>query len=87
LKKIILVLVFICACSARENPETVVLRSTWGYCVKKCGKGETAAVSNSACVCANGAVIPFQPQALDPVIPEQSLFDKISAFLRGDGKS
>ena len=78
---------FIVSCSARENPETVVLRSTWGYCVKKCGKGETAAVSNSACVCANGAVIPFQPQAVDPVIPEQSLFDKISAFLRGDGKS
>lgn len=87
MRRVIFILAMLCACSAREAPETVVLKYTWVWCWQKCGKADNlAAVSNAACVCSNGAIVPLQPQVVEP-FPEPSLLDKIGAYLKGDGKS
>lgn len=84
MKRIVFILAGLCACSAREAPETVVLKYTWVWCWEKCGKGDKlSAVSNAACVCSNGGIVPLQPQAIEP-FKEPSLLEKIGAFLKGE---
>jgi hypothetical protein len=86
MRKAIFIMAMLCACSAREAPETVVLKYTWVWCWEKCGKADKlAAVSNAACVCSNGAIVPLQPQVVDP-FPEPSLVDRLSSYLKGEEK-
>lgn len=82
--RVLSLVLWLSACSAREAPETVVLKHTWVWCWEKCGKGDKlSAVSNAACVCSNGAIVPLQPQAIEP-FPGPSLVEKIGAFLKGE---
>lgn len=71
------------SCSARQEPETHVLRYTWVWCWQKCGRGDNlAAVSSSACICLNGDIIPLQPKVYEK--PQPSFFDRLLAFLKGE---
>lgn len=84
MRKLVFILAGLCACSAREAPETVVLKYTWVWCWQKCGKADNlAAVSNSACVCSNGAIIPLQPQVFEKPV-EPSLVERLLAFIKGE---
>lgn len=84
-----LLLCFLMGCASTEKhhmPEVVVLKSTWAFCWKKCGKGDTlASVSNSACNCSNGGVVPLQPQ-IPMASEEPSFFSKLLDFFTAEAK-
>jgi hypothetical protein len=86
MKTIISILsVLMTACSTVERPEVVILKSTWVWCWNKCGrKDNLASVSNSACVCSNGAVVPLQPMIPEPNGP--GLVDRFTVFLNSIGE-
>jgi hypothetical protein len=80
-----MLLLLLTACSTVEKTETVVLKSTWVWCWNKCGrKDNLASVSNSACVCSNGAVVPLQPMVPEATGP--GLMDRFTVFLESIGK-
>src|SRR6478609_188213 len=69
------------ACSTTDKGDPVVNKHTWVWCWNQCGKGDKlSAVSNSACVCSNGGVIPMQPQVVEP--NEPSLYDRIVGLFK-----
>lgn len=78
----ILAVMMLTACATAEKSEPVVNKHTWVWCWNQCGRGDKlAAVSNSACVCTNGGVIPMQPQTPEtPVGP--SLYDRIVGLFK-----
>ncbi len=84
--RLILLTVFLYGCTTQPSPEVpaVVLKTTWKYCWEKCGKKDSlAAVSNNACVCENGGVIPLQGK-IPELAPEKSLFEKLTAYFKGE---
>lgn len=81
----IITLGFCLSCSHTEKPaETVVLKYTWVWCWNQCGKGDKlVSVSNSACVCSNGGVIPLQPQHPPETLPPTpSLVERLIGFFK-----
>jgi hypothetical protein len=80
--------IFLVSCSSTPKPEntTVILKTTWAWCYNKCGrKDNLAAVSNAACVCSNGAIVPLQPTVPESQENKSGVFDKLSSFLESIG--
>jgi len=81
----ILSLLLVACSTVEKSPETVVLKSTWVWCWNKCGrKDNLCSVSNSACVCSNGAIVPLQP--MTPEVTGPGLMDRFTVFLESIGK-
>lgn len=72
--------------STPEAP-TVILKTTWAWCYNKCGrKDNLSAVSASACICSNGAIVPFQGTVPESQENKPGMFDKLTQFLNSVGE-
>lgn len=75
-----------CASSVPEVPH-VILKTTWAWCYNKCGrKDNLSAVSQSACICSNGAIVPFQSTVPESQENKSGVFDKLTQFLNSVGE-
>lgn len=87
--RLICLLIFASACASPPKPElpSVILKTTWAWCYNKCGrKDNLAGVSNSACICSNGAIVPFQGTVPESQENKSGVFDKITQFLNSVGE-
>jgi hypothetical protein len=65
----------------------VILKTTWAWCYNKCGrKDNLSAVSLNACICSNGAIVPFQGTVPETPENKTGVFDRLASFLESIGK-